>query len=43
VHALDILEESSTVGGEKGQLGQLSLGHKSNQNVKVYDRFLQEK
>jgi len=34
---------SSTVGGEKCQLGQLSLGHKINENVIVYDHFLQEK
>ena len=38
-YALDILKESSssTVGREKCQLGQLSLGHKINENVTVYD------
>ena len=48
VTILDILKESSissTVGGEKCQLGQLSLGHShtSNKNETVYDHFLQEK
>jgi len=44
-HGLDILKESSssTVGGEKCQLRQLSLGHMSNENVTVYDHCLQEK
>ena len=37
-HGLDI--QQSVV---KSQLEQLSLGHKSNENVTVYDHFLQEK
>mgnify|MGYP006890272530 CR=1 FL=1 len=43
VTILDILKESSissTVGGEKCQLGH---SHTSNKNETVYDHFLQEK